>query len=320
MSTEPTVELVVAHKEPIADDVVRLRLREPAGAPLAAWQPGAHVDLMLGNGLVRQYSLCGDPDDVETYTVAVLRETHSRGGSMFVHDALREGDHLRIRGPRNHFGLTYARTYLFIAGGIGITPLLPMIEAVARGDAQWRLVYIGRTGTSMAFGDELQAAYPGRVHLLPKDEYGRTDVTALLTGPRAVDPATAVYVCGPETMVKALEQSFVGRPAELLHVERFAPAEPPDRTTGSVFEVELASSGEVLQVPVGSSIAEVLRAGGVDVETSCEEGVCGTCETRVLAGDIDHRDSLLTEAERTQGKTMLICVSRARVGRLVLDL
>ncbi len=309
MTTEFTV--LLDRKEPIAAGVVRLSLRDPGGAPLPAWTPGAHLDLVLGNGLVRQYSLCGDPQDTSVLQVAVLREDAGRGGSRYVHDELAEGHSLRVRGPRNHFPLREARRYLFVAGGIGITPLLPMIEQVAARGDEWRLVYGGRTRASMAFRDHLETRYPARVEILPQDETGLLDLPRLLACPGD----TAIYCCGPEPLVLAMEQLCAGRP---LYVERFSP-----KTAGELsgsFEVELAQSGQTLAVAAGESILEVLEKAGVAVLSSCRQGTCGTCETAVLAGTPDHRDSVLTGEDRAAADAMMICVSRAHSDRLVLDL
>jgi ferredoxin-NADP reductase len=315
---EPDRDVVVAGKEAVAEGVVRLTLHAADGGPLPAWEPGAHLDLVCGD-LVRQYSLCGDPADRTALQVAVLREPAGRGGSAHVHDVLAAGDQVRIRGPRNHFPLVEAKRYLFLAGGVGITPILPMVAAAERAGADWRLVHGGRTRASMAFTAELAAAHPDRVTLVPQDEQGLLDLDALLGEP---DPATAVYCCGPEPLLLAVEQCCAAWPAGALHVERFAPkAGAIDRPSGS-FEVELAGSGAVLTVPADRSVLDVVEEAGVPVLSSCREGTCGTCETGVLDGEVDHRDSLLTGDEQAANDTMFICVSRAAGScpRLVLDL
>jgi len=304
-----TLELVVESKEKLADGVVRLTLRAPDGGLLPPWEPGAHIDLVLP-GFVRQYSLCGDPSDTSAYVVAVLREPDGRGGSAYVHDSLSTGDRVPVEGPRNHFALVEAERYLFIAGGIGITPILPMLARVARSGRDWQLVYGGRTSSSMAFTAEL-ASHGDRVTFRPQDEHGLLDLPALLA---AAGPGTAVYCCGPEPLLAAVEA--LG-PAD-LHVERFTPvADLGERTA---FEVELAASGRVLPVPADRSILEVVEEAGVTVLSSCREGTCGTCETGVLGGEPDHRDSVLTADERLENEVMMLCVSRACSARLVLDL
>ncbi|NIJ11903.1 ferredoxin-NADP reductase [Saccharomonospora amisosensis] len=309
------LELVVAAKKPVADGVVLLDLRPRGCLSLPQWQPGAHIDLVLGNGLVRQYSLCGDPADRSRYLLAVLREPRGRGGSRHVHDRLAAGDMVEVGGPRNHFPLVAAERYLFLAGGIGITPLLPMVAAADARGAAWRLVYGGRTRAAMAFHADLANRFPGRVVVCPQDETGLLDLEAELSTPR---PGTVVYCCGPEPMLAAVERACAGWPPGALHVERFAPK--PHGGTAEAFEVELAGSGRVLSVPADRTVLQVLEAAGVLVLSSCEEGTCGTCETGVLEGVPDHRDSVLTDAERAEGRSLMVCVSRSRTPRLVLDL
>lgn len=313
---EVDIKLTVTRRETLADDVVRLHLSDPGGAPLPAWRPGAHVDLQLTEDLVRQYSLCGDPSDTGTWQVAILREPDSRGGSTFVHDQLTEGTQVSMRGPRNHFELLPAKNYLFIAGGIGITPIVPMIGEVERSGASWQLLYGGRTRSSMAFRDEL-ATLGDQVHIRPQDETGLLDLAWLLGEPWE---DTAIYCCGPEPLLQAVEAASQGWPPGSLHVERFTPKELGEPVRRQSFEVELSQSDRVLTVPPEKSILEVLEEAGVDVPSSCQEGTCGTCETVVLGGEPDHRDSLLTPEEQEANETMMICVSRAKCARLLLDL
>jgi ferredoxin-NADP reductase len=315
------LELTLACKEKLADGVVRLTLIRPDGEPLPSWTPGAHIDLLLGPRLERQYSLCGDPGDTSMLQVAVLREATGRGGSLYVHDELAEGATVRVRGPRNHFALVDADRYLFVAGGIGITPILPMIAEAERRGADWRLVYGGRTRASMAFAELLSESLPERVEVCPQDETGLLDLDALLGVPRL---DTSVYCCGPEPLLKAVEQHCVSWPQGALHTERFTPRGPETDglTAGPAgsFEIELAQSGKTLTVPADRSVLQVIEDAGVSVLSSCRQGTCGTCETGVLDGVPDHRDSLLTDDERAAGDVMFICVSRCRSGRLVLDL
>jgi ferredoxin-NADP reductase len=308
-------DLLVRETRREADGVVALILARPDGTSLPEWTPGAHIDLVLGDDLVRQYSLCGNPADTGTWRVAVLLAPDSRGGSKRVHQ-LAAGDTVRVRGPRNHFRVVESARYLFIGGGIGITPLLPMIEAVDAAGADWELHYGGRTTTSMAFRDEL-SRHGGRVHLVPEDEHGFLDLAALLDRPR---PGTLVYTCGPEGLLAAVEQRCAAWPADSLHLERFSarPADPA--AVDNAFEVVLEQSGKTLQVPAGTSVFEAVRAAGVSVLGSCLEGICGTCETEVLDGDIDHRDSVLDDDERAAGDVMMLCVSRCRGARLTLAL
>ncbi|WDF42837.1 PDR/VanB family oxidoreductase [Streptomyces sp. T12] len=306
-------ELVVDRKEFAADGVLALTLRHPLGEALPAWEPGAHIDVVLGPELERQYSLCGDPADRDTWRIAVLREPDGRGGSAHVHEQLGQGDKVRVRGPRNHFALRPAPRYRFIAGGIGITPILPMLAAAEAAGAQWTLLYGGRTRHSMAFTEELSRYGSDRVTVAPQDETGLLDLASVLDD---VPESTLVYCCGPGPLLDAVEARC---PAGLLHVERFAPKEQEDGEN-TEFEVELAQSGKKLTVPPDVSVLDAVRAAGVEVLFSCTEGTCGTCETDVLDGTPEHRDSVLTQEEQESGETMMICVSRCRGKRLVLDL
>ncbi|NJC71382.1 oxidoreductase [Planosporangium thailandense] len=301
-----------------AEGVLSVHLQQLDGSELPAWQPGAHLDLRLPGGLTRQYSLSGSPRHRSTWRVSVLREQSGRGGSAAVHDALRPGDIVDVVGPRNNFPLVEAARYLFIAGGIGITPILPMIEAVAAAGASWSLVYGGRSRASMAFLSELRP-YGDAVSVRPQDEYGLLDLDRLLADPRE---DTAVYCCGPEPLLAAVEQRCAAWPAGALHVERFAakprPAADPDQE--AAFEVVLRRTGRTVTVPAGKTILEALEDNGIEPLNSCREGICGTCETKVLDGLPDHRDSLLSEEEKAENNTMMICVGRALSDRLVLDL
>ncbi|WP_275559855.1 PDR/VanB family oxidoreductase [Streptomyces sp. 5-6(2022)] len=312
--------LLVARREEVASDVVALTLRHPAGRDLPAWEPGAHLDLVLDAGPTRQYSLCGDPADRASWRIAVLRAPAGRGGSARVHDTLTEGSTVRVRGPRNHFALRPAARYLFIAGGIGITPLLPMTAAAEAAGADWRLLYGGRTRASMAFADELASAHGDKVRLVPQDEEGLLDLAPYLTAPAG--PGTLVYCCGPEPLLQAAEEACRDWPEGSLRTERFQPrTDDAGGESGSrAFELVLTRSGLTLTVEPERSVLRTVEAAGVPVLYSCEEGTCGTCETDVVEGEVDHRDSVLTDEERASGETMMICVSRCRGPRLVLDL
>lgn len=307
-------DLVVRAVDRVADQVVALTLASPDGSPLPGWTPGAHVDLVLGDDLVRQYSLCGRPED-DAWRVAVLELPDGRGGSRAVH-ALQPGDVVRVRGPRNHFPLANARSYVFVAGGIGITPLLPMIEEVDATGAAWELYYGGRTESSMAFREEL-SKYGDRVHLVPQDERGLLDLDRILGVPR---PGTLVYACGPEPLLQAVEERCGAWLPGSLHLERFSARPGAADVENHEFAVVLQRSGKTLQVPPDRSVFDVVREAGVSVLGSCLEGICGTCETEVIDGEIDHRDSVLDDEERASGETMMICVSRCRSARLTLDL
>jgi ferredoxin-NADP reductase len=311
---DPRLRLIVSRRATAADGVVVLDLRDPGGADLPDWAPGAHIDLVPVEGLVRQYSLCGDPADRAVWRIAVLREPAGRGGSRAVHDQVGEGDLVEVAGPRNHFPLVPAPRYLFLAGGIGITPLLPMVAAATAAGAGWRLHYGGRSRASMAFREALCSAYGARVLVHPQDETGLLDLDAILAD---VPSDTPVYCCGPEPLLQAVERRCIDRP---LHVERFTPKEQGEPVRSDSFEVSLARAGRTLTVPPGKSILRVVEEAGIELLWSCTEGTCGTCETAVLAGQVDHRDSLLTDEERAANDTMLICVSRAAGPRLILDI
>jgi ferredoxin-NADP reductase len=314
---ELETELVITGREIVANGVVALTLADPEGKDLPEWNAGAHIDLLLSPSLVRQYSLCGDLADRRQWRVGVLLDPKSRGGSRFVHDELRNGVKVRIRGPRNHFPLISSPRYLFLAGGIGITPILAMVAAAEAVGADWRLVYGGRTRASMAFVDELER-YGERVALCPDDEQPM-DLDSTLTEP---GDETLVYTCGPEGLIAAVEEACKAWPAGSVQVERFAakaPSDPPPETLDS-FEVECRRSGLTVTVPADRSIYQVVEEADVDVLGSCLEGICGTCECAVLDGQPDHRDSVLTDAEKQSGNTILICVSRSLSERLVLDI
>ncbi|MFT4394203.1 PDR/VanB family oxidoreductase [Gordonia lacunae] len=312
-------KLRVAAKEVEADGVVSLTLVDPDGKSLPAWEPGAHLDLILGDDLIRQYSLCGDVTDRDRLRIAVLREPAGRGGSSRVHDDVAVGDLVAVKGPRNNFPLVDAPAYLFVAGGIGITPLKPMIAEVHGRGAEWTLLYGGRTSSGMAFGDVLAHQHPERVALRPQDEFGLLDLDLAVS---EVPAGAAVYCCGPEPLLAAIEEVCRTRPDIELHVERFAPkttrheGEPADEA----FEVVLDRSGRTVAVAADETVLDALLDSGVDVDFSCREGTCGTCEQVVLDGVPDHRDSVLSAAEQAANDCMMVCVSRSCTPRLVLDL
>ncbi|WP_369388802.1 2Fe-2S iron-sulfur cluster-binding protein [Streptomyces sp. CG1] len=292
------LRLLVTSRETVADGVVQLRLEGP---DLPRWEPGAHLDLVLPSGLVRQYSLCGDPEDTSSYTVATRLVADGRGGSREVHEQVTEGMELEVRGPRNRFPLIEAESYVFVAGGIGITPLLPMLRALPE-NTGWRLLYAGRERASMPFLEEVEKLGRDRVTVVE----GRPDLDTL-----EVSEGAAVYCCGPEGLMEAVAARFPD-----VRLERFAPRTSSDGNTE--FEVELRRSGRTLTVPGDSTVLAAVRRELPGTAYSCEQGFCGTCQQRVLEGEIDHRDELLTDEERAD--SMLICVSRARSDRLVLDM
>ncbi|QIZ37766.1 PDR/VanB family oxidoreductase [Saccharopolyspora sp. ASAGF58] len=318
MTTEHPAEITVTVAEIAkeADGIVSLRLVPSVDDKLPAWAPGAHIDVALGEDLERQYSLCGDPADLSSWRLGVLREPESRGGSAHVHERLAVGDRVVCRGPRNNFALVEAGAYLFIAGGIGITPILPMIAACKEAGKPWRLFYGGRQESSMAFRAEL-APFGDRVTFWPQDTHGLLDLAAILGTPT---DGTAIYCCGPGALLDAVEQACERWPAGALHLERFRPKEGVLDGANSPFEVELESSGLTLTVAADQTLAEAIEAAGVDIPTSCREGTCGTCETYVLEGEPEHRDSYLSAEEQASGEVIMPCCSRSRSPRLVLDL
>ncbi|MET7399670.1 PDR/VanB family oxidoreductase [Dactylosporangium sp. NPDC005572] len=299
-----------------ADDVMSVELAPEDGRAVPAWTPGAHVDLVVGDGTTRQYSLCGDPG-ATVLRIAVLREQAGRGGSAWVHDRLRPGDRVRLGGPRNHFALEPAPEYLFVAGGIGITPLLPMLaQARARGVA-WRLHYFGRARQRMAFLGEL-APYGGRVRVHPSPEGSAPPLDGLVDG---LPPGGLVYACGPQRLLDGLRAAMAAAGREdRLRTEHFAAPAGADQGERGAFTVRLERSGIEVRVPAGRSALDVLTEAGAEILSDCHEGICGSCETRVLSGAVDHRDHVLTPQERAAGDCMMPCVSRAAGDRLVLDL
>lgn len=291
----------------VSQDVVTLTLRGTTG-PLPPWDPGAHIDLALPNWLTRQYSLCGDPADRDTYRIAIRHDPLSRGGSEYIHRFLREGRTLEVSPPRNHFPLLPAPEYLFLAGGIGITPVIPMLRAATESDLPATLVYVGRSLATMPFVDELRSRHGDRVRIVATREQVRPDLDALAS---ALTPGASVYCCGPASMLTAAEAAF---PAGQLRTERFQPRSRPFApNTG--FEVVCARSGRTVPVPPEESLLDALAHAGQPVPSGCREGICGSCELTVIDGEPEHRDDIGAPAGR-----MYACVSRALSARLVLDL
>ncbi|MEV6138430.1 PDR/VanB family oxidoreductase [Nocardia sp. NPDC051990] len=287
------------------DDVVSLTLRVAAGGPLPTWRPGSHVDVFLPSGRQRQYSLCGDPSDRFRYRIAVRLIQDGGGGSREVHETLRTDDRLRIRGPRNAFTFVDAPSYLFLAGGIGITPILPMVRAAG---TRGQLVYLGRSRDTMPFLHELPDA-----DIRPDDEFGVSDIAELIA---RAEPGAAVYVCGPPPMLAAAQRCmFELNPTGSLHTERFSALPVTD---GRAFDIALARTGGTVRVGADETALTALRRRLPDTAYSCQQGFCGTCKVGVAAGSVDHRDRLLAESERADH--MLVCVSRAVSDELVLDL
>lgn len=317
----PDLALRVERVEPAADGVVLVHFGHPDGAELPAWEPGAHLELVLPSTLIRHYSLCGDPADANSYTVAVLRVEDGRGGSREIHDGDLTGAVLTVRGPRNHFRLVDAPSYLLLAGGIGVTPIAAMARRLADVGADWRLVYGGRRRTAMAFQAELSAIGGERVSVVPQDEQGIPDFATLIED---APSGTAIYCCGPEAMIRHVEEIWAARGAGTsLHIERFAPsgkAPEVDPAGDRAFEIELKRRGVVLTVPADRSALDVVREVVINHPYSCHEGECGSCEVAVLGGLVDHRDEVLSDDERAANECMMLCVSRALSDRLVIDL
>lgn len=317
-----TLELVDVRAE--ARDIVLLELRRSDGAPLPPFEPGAHLEIKLPNGLIRHYSLTNDWRERDRYVVSVGRVADSRGGSSFVHQALRCGTVLDVAAPRNNFRLEEAAaSHLFIAGGIGITPIMAMIHWCEANDRPWRLVYAARSAQRAAFCETLRQ-FGAKVRFHFDDEQPRLlDVAAVLADVRAGEH---VYCCGPQPLMAAVKTQAANLPVASLHFEYFnAPVVDADvataaTTAAGAFRVDLRKSGLSLQVPPDKSILEIVEHAGLKVPFSCREGLCRTCETTVCEGEVEHNDYVLSQDERDAGRSMMICVSRAKSPLLVLDL
>ncbi|MEV5460416.1 PDR/VanB family oxidoreductase [Streptomyces cellulosae] len=327
MTDTDWIQAVVTQVRLEADQVISMVLSPTAGETLPGWEAGAHIDVRLPSGLIRQYSLCGDPADPH-YTIAVLRESAGRGGSAELHDTALVGTTLALRGPRNHFALRPAARYVFVAGGIGITPVLAMARHATRHGVPWSLHYGGRRPDTMAFTGELRdLAHQAGASLTLRSDSAEGPLP-LADIVREAPEESLLYACGPSGMLTALRAAVESdRPDLTLITEQFTAAQPPapapddeDTTPAAAFEVELARTGETVTVEPGTSILEAVRAVRPDVLYSCEEGFCGTCETKVLAGKPVHQDTILSEKERAAGNTMMICVGGCASRRLVLDL
>ncbi|MCY1261857.1 Phenoxybenzoate dioxygenase subunit beta [compost metagenome] len=317
MSVE-RLTLRVANIASAARDALVIELRDPSGGELPAYTAGAHIELHLPNGLVRQYSLCGDARQRDCYRVGVGLAPASRGGSRYIHQSLRVADLIRVTPPRNNFPLFEdAAEFVFFAGGIGITPILSMIQWCEANGRPWRLFYLVRNRERAAFLEQLES-YGDRVTLHADEEAGALfDVAAAVA---SLPGRAHLYTCGPTPLMLAVEEAAKSFPAGQVHFEWFAPRQVEKTRADGAFTLKLARSGKCLEVPADRSILQVLEANGVRVESSCREGTCASCETRVLSGTPDHRDSVLSEAEKRCNNTMMVCVSRALSGTLELDL
>ncbi|MCK0162919.1 PDR/VanB family oxidoreductase [Marinobacter sp. S6332] len=326
MANNKYIAVKVANRTQLNEDIVKLTLVSSDGTPLPAWEPGAHIELQLstGNGadedaiMLRHYSLCGDYNCTDSWEVAVLREQSGRGGSAYIHEKLKEGDVLQVSGPRNHFPFKPGKKVLFIAGGIGITPILPMIQQAETDGIDWRLVYLSRERSRLVYVDRFEKYDSKRIRLNGDVEDGFCDLVELLN---TCDSETTVYSCGPKPLLDALENlhSEQKEAGWSLTIERFTAKESALDQSGS-FDVVINSTGKRVHIPEGQSILETLRDQGIRITCSCRDGVCGTCETGVLSGLPDHRDSVLSEEERADNDYMMVCVSRAHSEELVLDL
>ncbi|MHA6667688.1 PDR/VanB family oxidoreductase [Homoserinimonas sp. A447] len=309
-----SIQLRVLRREAIADRVLALTLESADRTPLPEWTPGSHIDLTFPGGMIRQYSLCSDPADRSSWRIGVLRELAGRGGSDTVHDSVQVGDTLSATGPKHSFRYSApASDVLFIAGGIGVTPILPMVKAAEQAGITWRMLYLGRNRESMGFLDELEP-YGDRVTVHTSDSGGRLPLGAGIAAFGLIDPE--IYACGPAPLLDALGECW---PAARLHVERFTGDGNGAEDSDTAFIVE-TSDGTEIEVAADESILAAMMRCGVPALNSCQEGICGTCETVVVEGTPLHRDSLLSDEERASNETMMICVSRCIGDRLVLEL
>jgi vanillate O-demethylase ferredoxin subunit len=304
-----------------AEDIFSYQLASSDGAPLPAFSAGSHVDVQIRPGLIRQYSLCNDPEEQHRYVIGVLRDPASRGGSIAFHDNIKEGDEIQISMPKNHFPLVPAKYSLLFAGGIGITPILCMAERLARTDAEFEMHYCSRSVARTAFRQRIAAsAFAGRVHFHTDDGdvSQKLDVSTLLADPQS---ETHLYVCGPTGFIDHVVNSAKahGWRPENVHLEYFG-AQAIDTSQDDRFEVKIASTGQVISVPADVSVATALAQHGIEIPLSCEQGVCGTCITRILDGEPDHRDMYFTDAERARNDQFTPCCSRSKSKVLILDL
>lgn len=325
-SSDPNarIPVIVTDTKIIADGTLQITFQASTGASLPAWTPGAHIDVPVGENDYRQYSLCSDPDDTHQYQIAVLRKKYGSGGSIHVHKNIKKGTELGITVPRNHFPLLPAKRHLFLAGGIGITPILPLFRAAKAANLECRLIYLGSRRQRMAFIDDLSG--DPNVTIWPRNENNRFDLRQLLDGFKQIHPNDSsdlpnalVYACGPPRMLAALEALEL--PPKTLITERFEnTALDSAQQNNKPFDVELRRGGRWLHVPANGTLLEILNESGCDVWSMCQKGVCGTCVVGVLDGDVEHRDAVLSTEEKDSGKKMMVCVSRSAGQKLALDL
>jgi vanillate monooxygenase ferredoxin subunit len=315
------IAVKVVRKTREAIDITGFELARADGGALPAFSAGSHIDVQLPGGLTRQYSLCNDSGEQHRYRIAVLRDPASRGGSVAMHDAVREGDEIQISAPRNHFPLQHAQRSLLFAGGIGVTPLLCMAQRLAAIGADFEMHYATRSIERTAFRDEILASTFANKVSFHHDDGEPAQVLNVPEALGAYDAGTHIYVCGPGGFINHVMQvaQGMGWPATHIHVEHFAAA-PQDHSADAAFEVKIASTGKTCTVPAGESVVQALAKHGIEILTSCEQGVCGTCITRVLEGEPDHRDLYFTDEEKAKNDQFTPCCSRSRTPVLVLDL
>lgn len=314
---ETLFDVTVFHRLDLTDDLFVLELKASSGE-LPLWQPGAHIDVKLGDADFRQYSLAGNSNDSSLWRLGIRREADGRGGSAWIHANAIEGATLRVSGPRNHFAYSNGtgQPVIFLAGGIGITPVIPMMHAASAAGRAWELHYVGSSLENMPFRDEI-ASLGGVVHLYPRDQTARPNVEAIVS---EASYGGSIYSCGPESLMLQVEECGRERADLEIYVERFSPRDVGDDTGLESFEVEFEYSGKSVQISASTSILDAAREAGIEVISSCQEGTCGSCETPIISGVPIHLDSVLSEKERAESTCMMICVSRSLTPKLVLDM
>lgn len=316
--SDQELKLKVVQRNELTDQVIELLLGDAAERSLPNWEPGSHIDLLLNNGMNRQYSLMRQKHEPNLWKIAVLIDPNGRGGSSYISENLLVGTEVNANGPRNHFGLVKSKSYHFIAGGIGITPLIPMIEFVEASGANWSLAYLGRSKNSMPYLDELTNAYPNNIKSFSKLDGQFFEVSKDLS---ELDDEVEIYCCGPQKLMNEVECFMEQRgKAKNIHLERFSPKEISENLENHPFTVICAKSGIELHVPEDESIFMAADFEGIELNGDCMEGTCGSCETKIISGIADHRDSIFSSVERKTADTMMICVSRAVGTQITLDM
>jgi tetrachlorobenzoquinone reductase len=314
------IEVRLTDIEVVARDTNVYTFQRTDGGRLPPYKPGAHIDIHLSNGLLRQFSLLNPDPDPQSYVVGIKRDAASRGGSRYIFDELRVGHTLKISAPRNNFPLVEDAAHVVLfAGGIGITPIWCMAQQLAAQNRSWKLYYSCRSRDDMAFLEMLEKFGPASVHL-HFDEAADGKFLDLAAAIAAAPQDAHFYCCGPNPMLKAFEAAAAGRPRHQVHVEYFTPKEEAKAEELGGFWVELARSGEEYFIPPGKKVLEVLFDAGVDVDYSCELGICGECVTRVISGIPVHHDAVLSEEEQASNEKVMICCCGCKTERLVLDM